>query len=248
MFGLWRGWRRRRLARRPFPEQWEAILKERFPAAASLSAEEAERFRTLLKVFLWEKHWFGAQGLEVTDEMKVVISAAAARMILGLSLEAYDRLTEIVIYPSHYVHPGESGQAVFGEAHRWGVVVLSWDAVKHGIANEEDGHDTAMHEFAHVMDASTGAFDGTPPLHAAADYHVWAKVCTEHFRRLDASPHKSVVRRYGATNEAEFFACATEAFFEKSVQLEKRAPDLYAELKRYYRLDPAAKRRQPQAT
>lgn len=242
MFGLWRAWRRRRLAARPFPAAWEPILRQHYPAMAALPAERAERLRDNLKVFAWEKHWIGAHGLEVTDEMKVVISAAAARMIDGLSLSAYDRLTELVIYPSHYVHPDGEGGVVFGEAHRWGVVVLSWDAVKHGIGNPKDGHDTAMHEFAHVLDNADGAFDGTPPLHEAADYHAWAKVCTEHFLKLSRSPAKSVVRRYGATNEAEFFACATEAFFEKPRQLEKKAPDLYAVLQDYYRIDPARTR------
>ncbi len=242
MFGPIRRWKRRRLAARPFPAAWEPIVSARVPYLAQLSAEEAEQLRTVIKVFVWEKAWIGAQGLVPTDEMKVVIAASAAQLARGLALDAYDRLTEIVIYPGHYKHPQQHGAVVFGEVHRWGTMVLSWDAVQHGIANRDDGHDTALHELAHVLDNADGVFDGTPPLAHDADRRAWAKACTQHFLELRDKPHKSVVRKYGETNEAEFFACATEAFFEKPRQLQAKAPELYAVLQRYYRVDPAALR------
>lgn len=242
MFGFIRRWRRTRLARQPFPAEWEPILARRVPYLDRLSPEEAEQFRTIVKVFVWEKDWIGAQGLDPTPEMKVTVAAAAAQLARGLALDAYDRLTEIVLYPSHYAHPEMETGVVFGEVHRWGTMVLSWDAVQHGIGNRDDGHDTAVHELAHVLDMADGTFDGTPPLGSSAERHAWAKACTRHFLDLRDKPHKSVVRRYGATNEAEFFACATEAFFEKPAQLAKKAPDLYSVLEAYYRVDPAALR------
>jgi len=208
-----------------------------------LPADEAAQLRTVLKIFVWEKHWIGAQGLDPTDEMKIVIAGAAAELARGLALDAYDHLTEIVIYPGHYQHPNRGDAVVFGEVHSWGTMVLSWDAVQHGIKNNDDGHNTAIHEFAHVLDNADGTFDGTPPLPELAARRAWAKACTAHFLELRKKPHKNVVRKYGETNEAEFFACATEAFFEKPVQLAKKAPDLYAVLKAYYRVDPAATRK-----
>ncbi len=237
VFGFLRRRRRKKLAEQPFPSEWEAIVAERLPFAASLQEDERRAFLTHLKVFAWEKNWEGAHGLEVTDEMKVVIAGAAGRLSRRLSLDVYDGLKSIVIYPSHYQHEGQDG-IVFGEANRWGTVVLSWDAVEHGIGNPFDGHDTALHELAHVLDIADGAFDGTPNLHDGADYHSWIKVFSARYERMKDQPHKSVLRRYGATNEAEFFAVATETFFEKPRQLQKKAPELYAELARFYRVDP----------
>jgi Mlc titration factor MtfA (ptsG expression regulator) len=239
LFSFFRGRRRQQLAAQPFPSEWESIVTERLKFAAKLDAAELERFKVHLKVFALDKDWVGAHGLTVTDEMKVVIAGAAARLARNLDLDIYDELRTIVVHPSHF-KVGESDDVVFGEAHRWGQVVLSWDAVTHGIANAGDGRDTALHEFAHVLDASDGGFDGTPELHQRSDYEAWAKVFSHHYFALKERPHKNVLRPYGATNEAEFFAVATEAFFEKPLQLKGKSPELYEELKRYYLVDPAA--------
>jgi Mlc titration factor MtfA (ptsG expression regulator) len=242
MFGLFRSLRRRRLARRPFPDAWRPLVAQHFPFAASLEPAEAERFLAHLHVFALEKHFEGAGGLEVTEEMKLVVAGAAARLARNLSLDVYDDLVTVVLYPSAW-KPREGDGANLGEAHRWGLVVLAWDAVRHGLANPFDGHDTALHEFAHVLDLGDGAFDGTPALDTRAALHAWADVFSRHYEQLRARPeHSRVLRAYGATNEAEFFAVATEAFFEKPEQLLAKAPDLYEELRRYYRVDPRANR------
>jgi Mlc titration factor MtfA (ptsG expression regulator) len=200
-----------------------------------------QAFRDKLKVFVREKHFFGAGGLEPTEEMKVAIGIAAVRLALHLDLACYDRLAEIVVYPYVYTHAGTGG-AVLGEAHSFGTVVLAWPAVREGLENPADGHDTAAHEFAHVLDRADGAFDGTPELRAAEHYRPWAEIMSRHFLRLRANEprRRALLRAYGATNEAEFFAVATESFFEKPRRLKEQAPDLYAELSRFYGCDPAA--------
>lgn len=213
-------------------------MEARLRFVARFTPDERERFLTRLKVFAFEKKWEGAHGLKVTDEMKVVVSGAAARLARNLSLNVYDRLSTVVMYDGHFKGASKEG-VTFGEAHRWGLVVLSWDAVRHGLANPTDGRDTALHEFAHVLDLGDGDFDGTPELHDHADYRAWTRVFSEHYLSLRESPHDSVLRAYGATNEAEFFAVATEMFFENGARLKDKAPDLYAELRRYYRVDTA---------
>jgi hypothetical protein len=72
-------------------------------------------------------------------------------------------------------------------------------------------------------------------------YRPWAEVMSHHYLKLREGKRlqRKVLRSYGATNEAEFFAVATESFFEKPEQMRKRAPDLYDELKRFYGFDPA---------
>lgn len=225
------------------PDEWLGYLDRNVPFVAKLQDDVRARFLRDLKIFAWEKHFIGAGGFEITDEVKVVISAAAVRLTLHLDISYYNRLTEIIVYPSHYVHDGTDG-VVFGEAHAWGTVVLSWDAVIQGLRNPNDGHDTATHEFAHVLDRADGAFDGTPELRAGGHYRPWATVMSHHFLRLQkrGKTQRKVLRMYGATNEAEFFAVATESFFEKPDQMRERTPDLYDEMRRFYGFDPSEKR------
>jgi Mlc titration factor MtfA (ptsG expression regulator) len=241
LFGLIRRFRRSRLVKRPLPDDWLGILEARVPFFVGYDDELRGTFLDYLKIFVWEKHWIEAGGMEITEEVKVVIAAAAVRLALHLDMSVYDRLTEIVVYPSHYHHPDDDDGVVFGEAHAWGTVVLSWDAVVQGLANPHDGHDTATHEFAHVLDRNDGSFDGTPELRAHAHYRPWAKVMSHHYLELQdrGRDQRRVLRDYGATNEAEFFAVATESFFEKPRQMQQRTPDLYDEMKRFYGFDPA---------
>ncbi len=240
MAGLIRILRRRTLAHRAIPESWLAVLNAQVPFYGRLAGESRPRFLLYLKTFVWEKLFIGAGGMEISDEVRVVIAACAVRLILNLDLSCYDRLTEIIVYPYVYSHQDDN-RALLGEAQDWGTMVLSWPAVLQGLADSADGHDTALHEFAHVLDRATGAFDGTPRLRRSEDYRPWAQIMSLHFLRLrqGASPEYSVLRPYGALNEAEFFAVATEAYFNKPHQLKENLPDLYSELQKYYGGDPA---------
>ncbi len=135
---------------------------------------------------------------------------------------------------------GEQGR--LGEAWGQGVVVLSWDDVRRGAADMRDGQNVVLHEFAHQLDQEDGAADGAPILPGRSRYVAWARVLGAEYEQLrrDASRGRpSVLDDYGATNPAEFFAVATECFFEKPGLLRRRHPELYEELRAYYRQDPA---------
>lgn len=234
--------RRALAAREPFPEAWRMVLRKRVPFYTRFSEAERAPFEAKLKVFVRTKHFAGANGMHIDDEVKLVIGAAAARLVMHLPNEHYRRLNEIVVYPSHYKHSDKRGVTVFGEAFGPGVVVLSWEAVLHGLRDPADGHDTATHEFAHALDAADGGFDGTPELQTFEAYGPWTKHMSAGFAALRARTGRKgrrVLRDYGATNEAEFFAVATEAFFEKPRQLRAKHPSVYAVLASYYRADPA---------
>jgi Mlc titration factor MtfA (ptsG expression regulator) len=239
LFGWWRRRRRARTRATPVPPAWSEILARNAPFVARLRDVDRARLLGDIQVFVAEKHFIAAGGMEITDEVKVTVAAAAARLVLHLDIDRYDDLTEIIVYPGAYKHPGAAhgDGAVLGEAHAWGTVVLSWEAVTVGMRNPRDGHDTAAHEFAHVLDRADGAFDGAPSLAAGAHYRPWATVMQKSFDRLRGRDRtlRKVLREYGATNEAEFFAVATEAYFERPDELKKRAPDLFDELERFYR-------------
>ena len=236
MFKYFRDRTREQLAKRPFPPQWMPWVEQDLTWFAHIK-DPQERARVLehLKVFVWQKEWIGAAGLKVTSRMKVLVAGQAARLSRNLGLDAYDRLTEVVLYPDRYARPGEEG-VYLGEAHSWGTVVLSWKAVEEGLAKPHDGHDTTIHELAHVLDRADGSFDGVPDLHHLKDYKVWQKTLGHYFNSLREDPEDGVVDEYGALNPAEFFAVATEMFFEKPRTLYRRAPDLYQVLRRFYRV------------
>ena len=129
---------------------------------------------------------------------------------------------------------------MLGESWGNGRVILSWDDVEKGVRDFRDGHNVVLHEFAHQLDAESGSTNGAPPLWRNS-YAAWAQVFTENFEDLGArsfSGLKTVMDDYGTTNPAEFFAVATETFFEKPHQLAKHRPELYEELKTYYQSDP----------
>jgi MtfA peptidase len=199
MFGFFRHRKRQRLLETPFPTDWEPIVSRWCPFVEAFDPEEARRFRDHLKLFVWEKHWVGARGFEVTEEMKVIIAGQAARMVRNLPQDIFDRLSEIVLYSAEFINPfDELEQATHGEAHPFGTVVLSWESVLDGLAYPCEGYNPALHEFAHVLDYSSGYFDGTPVLHHGKDYEPWAEVFTHHFEQLREHPDTSFLDVYGA--------------------------------------------------
>lgn len=251
MFDFLKRRRRARIADQPFPPEWEAVLRKNVPAYATLSGDEREELRGLVRIFVAEKSFEGCGGVRVTDEMRVTIAGQACLLILHVDDDVYPRLRSILIYPQGYrapveardgdiVHEGHSDR--LGESWGDGAVVLSWDGVRAGQANPGDGRNLVIHEFAHQLDQEDGAADGTPVL-GWASYLPWARVLSADFLELRddaARGRRTVLDRYGAVNEAEFFAVAAEAFFEKPRALLRRHPELYDELRRYFRQDPAA--------
>ncbi len=251
-FGWLKRRRREAIRRRPFPDAWRAIIDKNVPYAASLSTEDRGELIGHVQVFLAEKHFEGCGGLELTDEVRVTIAAQACVLLLHRQTDDYPRLVSILVYPSAYLAPGGGGtpdgrpadapQARLGESWTRDVVVLAWDSVLSGASDIHDGHNVVLHEFAHQLDQEDGAGDGAPVLPRRSMYVAWARVLGhdfDQFVRDTHRHHRTVLDRYGATNPAEFFAVATETFFEKPRQLRAKHPDLYLQLKDFYAQDPA---------
>jgi len=242
--------RRRALLATPFPAPWRDYLVRNVPHYRYLQLAEQEKLHNDLRIFVAEKHWEGCGGLEMTDEIKVTIAANASLLVLGLEHDCFDRVTSILVYPRGYVDPQPrmgpggimvAGEARLGEATR-GVVVLAWSEVRDDVLG--DGHNVVFHEFAHQLDFLDGVVNGTPPLGSREAYARWKKVMTAEYQRLcdDAEHHRAtLLDKYGTRNEGEFFAVATECFFERPVAMRHRHRELYNLLRDYYRQDPAAR-------
>jgi MtfA peptidase len=253
MFGWFKNRRRRRLRGQPFLGSWLTIIETNVPIYSRLPPADQAELQGHIQVFLNEKHFEGCGGLELTEEMKVTIAAQACLLLLHRETDYYPRLITILVYPNAYVarnqeHMGggvveESETVRLGEAWMGGVAVISWEDARRGASDFSDGVNVVLHEFAHLLDFEDGAADGTPLLAHRSHYATWARVLDDEYHQLrrDAALGRwSLLDPYGATNPAEFFAVATECFFEKPVQLRRKHRDLYEQLKAYFRQDPAA--------
>ena len=109
---IFRYLRRRKYRKRELPPAWLGYLEEHVSFFADLEGEQRERFLEYLKIFVWEKYFIAAGGMEITEEVQVVIAAAAVRLVVHLDISEYNRLTEIIVYPSHYHHPDDDEMEV----------------------------------------------------------------------------------------------------------------------------------------
>lgn len=231
------------LRSKPFPKEWDRYLKKNVKLYALLPEEHKKELRGYINLFVATKHFEGAGGIEVTDEMRVTVAALACMLLLNRKTRNYPKLRTIIIYPSAYIAGSDSEMVHLGESWNTGEVVLAWDNVTSSSHDLRDGKNLVLHEFAHRLDQEDGAGDGVPVLESKAQYFHWAEVMSEEFQRLQKrveKGYKTLIRPYGATNSAEFFACITETFFERPVQLQKKHPDLYEALSEFYHLDPAS--------
>ena len=248
----WLPWGSVRLPTDPIPEIWPQLVTRQVPLVARLSAADRERIYRLMQLFLRDVPIEGCGGLEVTEEIRVTIAAQACLLLLKMPYPKYTRVDRVLVYPSSFVpktvtHYG-SGQVVRpdvparGQAWQSGVVILGWDSVQHDTVSAADGDNVVLHEFAHMLDAEDGGMDGMPVLDSASAYRAWAALLSERFAehvfRVERG-EPTALNAYGAENRAEFFAVATEAFFERPDDLRKDQPGLYAALVDFYKLDPA---------
>jgi Mlc titration factor MtfA (ptsG expression regulator) len=206
-------------------------------------------------VFLAEKNFEGCGGLEMTDEIKVTIAAYACILLLHIeNRDYYPRLKSILVYPHAYLVPAarkvvgnlvlEGDQMRSGESWVTGAVVIAWDHLQ-GRPADPGGGNVALHEFAHQLDQEKGSATGAPILPKTSMYQAWGRILGREYQALSeaaADDRPTLLDKYGATNPAEFFAVATECFFEHAAQLKQRHSELYGELKLYYGQDPASLR------
>jgi len=241
--------------RRGLPDDWLDIVEEHVAVWQELDDDE----RTLLEAtsdwLLRHKHWEAAQGFALDDGITVTLAAQAALLVLRLSVDEYREVSAIIVYPtamqSRGVYAGpvrgtvtDGVVPVLGEAHgRRGPVLLAWDEAREAARNPGRGQNVVFHEFAHKLDMLDDLLDGTPPLGRRGDFDRWVEVCTEAYGALRDGIDRPPLQPYGATNPAEFFAVATEAFFDAPVALEHHEPRLYELMRDFYKQDPAARTR-----
>jgi Mlc titration factor MtfA (ptsG expression regulator) len=248
---LWQRWRRGRLRAGVFPAAWRSVLRHRVPLYARLPVDQQLRLRQDMLVFLAEKPFLGCAGLQVTDEMRVMVAAFACLLLLGARHDYYPELQRVLLYPGVFVAQhkqvnddgvhSEVAHALAGQSWAQGQVLLSWADVQQGAADPADGSNVVIHEFAHQLDQSKGYANGAPPLKNRQAYRCWSAVMQAEFdalRQRLADGEEGLIGAYASTDPAEFFAVCSELFFERAAELSAQHPLLFDELKNYYRTNP----------
>jgi MtfA peptidase len=252
IFALLKQRRRRWLRAQPFPKDWRQIIERNVSFFQRLSVNDQVELLGHIQVFLAEKRFEGCGGLELTDEIVVTVAAQACLLLLHRKTDCFPGLLTILVYPSTYLveekrhvegpvweegtmhRQGETGR-------RMGSMVLAWDAARVGALDSFDGKNLVLHEFAHQLDYENGAVDGAPAFASQEQQLSWGEVLRTEFASLRSAEDigiPTLLDTYGASNPAEFFAVATEAFFKRPRALRSRHPKLYAELQRYFHQNP----------
>ena len=237
--------RRQRLLGEPFPKDWLQWLTANVRHYGFLDSRRRTVVQEIVRVFVAEKFWAGGADFAVTDEMKVTVAAQASLLALGQDEPYYfDGVQSIILYPGRYVHPPQWNEhgPILGEAWHRGPIVLSWKDVRSAGHDASQGRNVIFHEFAHYLDGLDGAIDGTPPLAGPEQLQTWYRVTEAEYLRLLGQARRdevSLLDHYGAANRTEFFAVATECFFERPRAMRQEHGELYAVLQDFYRQDPA---------
>ncbi len=244
--------RRNNLFLKPLPPDWIQILENNVSIYSLLPQNLRKELHGRINIFLDEKEFIGCAGLQISNEIRITIAGNACILLLKRDKRCFPRFTTILIYPDTYVSREVKSDGLVvvheesvraGESWYRGPVVLSWADVMRGSLNNSDGHNVVLHEFAHKLDEENEIMNGLPVLRDSSHYAEWAEVLSKEFDslliRVDRGTN-SVIDAYGAVSPSEFFAVATESFFEKPLLMKNKLPDLYQQFRRFYNLDPAA--------
>ena len=231
--------RRRKILAQPFPVEWEAILQREVVFFRALEPQEQKRFRRELQVFLGEKRITGIK-LDLDTTTRVLTAASAIIPIFGFPDWEWDQISEILVYPGRFdkefsfdsgTQRHTLGMVGSGALNR--LMILSAPDLVGGFRNPGDKRNVGLHEFAHLVDKSDGTIDGLPAVGLErAAIGPWIDLVRrkmDEIRRGDSD-----IDPYGLTNEAEFFAVATEYFFERPGVMERKHPELHAMLSRAF--------------
>ena len=253
MFSLIRNWRNRRIIEQAAiaHETWRRLFAA-LPFLGNLDTDEQHRLRELAILFCHRKRFEGAHGLEITETMRLSIALQACLPILKLGLDAYDGWVSIIVYPAGFapdrVYVDEAGvehherRDLSGEAWHRGPVILAWEDV--GYREDDDSVNLVIHEFAHKLDMQNGDANGFPPLHRGMDNETWSRVFHAGFEDLQRRcefDQNQMIDCYAASSPAEYFAVLSEVFFMRPDMLVQCYPEVYEQLRLYYRQDPLAR-------
>lgn len=222
-----------------FGEPWRTFLQECVHFYRELDATGRERFEQEVLKF-WSYCAITGVNVEVNDEDRLLVAASAVIPIFSFPGWRYTNLDEVVLYPAMFNEQFETAggeRAILGQVGS-GVMsrkmLLSKPALHQGFQARNDGSNTGIHEFVHLIDARDGETDGLPKALLDWPYAIpWLRSVRQEMGRINAG--RSDIRPYGGVSETEFLPVVSEYFFEKPEQLQRKHPELFAALERMFR-------------
>jgi len=243
--------KRKSLLDTPLTDAQHQVILDEVPLIRRVPRELGAKLDGKISLFLDQVEFIGCDGLEVTQEMKLSIAAQACLIVVNTDAW-YETLRTILIYPGAFkskridytgyvAHERETVRS--GESWARGPVILSRHHSDQAASDSRDGHNVVIHEFAHQLDNLTGETNGIPILSPDQSFADWARVFSDgysrHLDRIEKGA-KTVINPYGAEGHEEYFATALEVFFEQPAQLKQDEAEVYDEIKKLLRLDPAS--------
>ncbi len=252
MIGWFKKRKREKIAAQAFPDEWLEILVSGAPVYNRLSSADKLELRRHIQIFMAEKTFEPCRGFKLTDWSRIIIAAYACVLLLHRRTDYYPGLYTILVYPDAFIATdreelpngviAEEDEVLSGQSWHRGTVILSWADVEADIADMRDGRNVIFHEFAHQIDSSGGKGDDSPVLKNNKSFAAWAEVLYEHYLELKEAAEfykPCLLDEYGAESPEEFFAVATEFFFEKPIEMNSIHPELYDELAKFYQQNPS---------
>lgn len=240
---------RQALAAQPFPRQWRLVLRERWLLYRYLPVDVRFALQRQLQIMMASTEFYGCNGLEVTETMRLLTLAQAALLYRNISQDQLASFPTVLLYPDAFVREGEltdelglvsrQRHIMLGESWQQGRVILSWSDIEQDL-RRLDGHNLVIHEYAHQIDGYDGSMNGVPMLPNETQYRRWTRVMTAAFEDVNHQVQwgESPIDPYASTNPAEFFAVVSEYFFSQPDLLQRLYPEVYTLLAGFYRQQP----------
>ena len=236
-----RRWRHGKILQTPLSAARRELLREHVAAYRHFDEAQRQKFEDAVRILVAERTWEGCEGLELTDSMQYVIAGHASLMVMGVDGYFFDSVNVILVFP-HVIERTRDGvtSSAVGEAWDTGGVIVSWSEVLQS-HRAGDGRNVVIHEFAHHLDGRDGEMGGSIPFSNRRDQQRWDEVSAREFDQLVHEVERgepTLLDPYGATDPAEFFAVASECFFEQPAEMKRQHAELFDLLSRFYHLDP----------
>lgn len=214
------------------------ILRNKFSYYLQLDGPDKRKFVLRLIDFMETKHFSTREGLVLTTEMQVLVSASAIQLTFGLDEYTFDKFHEIILYPKAYYNK-QTEKWHKGEISLAGAIVLSWTSFQAGYAKASDNLNLGLHEMAHALRFDKFKSDDYDRFFAQY-FDRWYSVAKEEFIKLKRH-EPSFFREYGGTNINEFFSVCVEYFFESPQAFRERLPEIYKHMCILLNQDPSLK-------
>lgn len=221
------------------PENYRELLTDYVKFYRQLEEEAKERFDKRIEHFLSAVKITGVNAV-VEDLDRLLIASGAIIPVFAITDWQYINLHEVLLYPGAFNQDFDQGGSdrpvagMVGNGPLQNVMIITKWQLRQGFINDKDAHNTAIHEFVHLIDKMDGTIDGVPEIILERKYTGrWKDLMETTIAQMKS--YGSDINMYGATNTAEFFAVISEYFFEQPERLKSNHPELYEMLSRIYK-------------